>query len=427
MKGFLVCLFALLFVTASSEGQMVPKGWEVDHSSFGKIVAESANVSTDEMSSAFRKVANVRPNIEALRSAELSLDIEGVSYKAVRESVEERADGYVWNGFVSDFPFRSVTTVRGGIAVSYIWFRLGNRVKHYQVLSSKGQYRLEEVDLDKLSLMIGDDQNERVKNIISSMSENDGFSYKKPKGRQRSVAPSGVCPRGSTALYTIDIEMLYDQSTIDVVGSETELLAILQSFVDVENAVLKNSRIYNGAFKVFGFRKAPRNSTGDVYEDLFWLSSGGSGSSLDPGPDIINYTVGFTRVDAAGVSGGRANVSVVGGSWYVYIHEVGHSLEGSHQPEDTPSLATQPLPGRAARAHQVNLLFRTGISQPSFRDCPSFCDPIPAYSNPSVLYYGVPTGVKDERDNATMVRLSIPPISRYAFGTSKQCVLENLN
>ena len=93
-------------------------------------------------------------------------------------------------------------------------------------------------------------------------------------------------------------------------------------------------------------------------------------------------------------------------------HEHGHNPGMEHDPANsgtTAAGASYPW----SFGHNVNGSFRTIMS---YNACTVSCPRVLHYSNPDVLYNGIPTGIPDQRDNAHTGDLIAPIVANFRTG-----------
>ena len=98
-----------------------------------------------------------------------------------------------------------------------------------------------------------------------------------------------------------------------------------------------------------------------------------------------------------------------------FAHEHGHNMGMEHNPENS-SVGNNPAAASYdfSFGHWVSGSFATMMTYNSI--CPVYCPRILNYSNPDVLYNGLPTGILNQRDNAQTGDLTAPIIAAFRAG-----------
>ncbi len=102
-----------------------------------------------------------------------------------------------------------------------------------------------------------------------------------------------------------------------------------------------------------------------------------------------------------------------------FAHELGHNMGSQHNPENG-SGPTYPY----GFGHYVNGSYRTVMSYVD--PCPNGCTRRPYFSNPEVVFNGVPTGIDNLRDNARAINNTADPIANYRYSGSN-LMMNNFN
>lgn len=367
-------------------------------------------------------------NINVLSEKGILLPIGGRQFRADTVSHRKRdvpGRSGVWYGRVEGYPFLSVITYHKEKVRALILFQEGGKQITYEVLPVK-QYNL----LRQVTLSQGVDDAYRHPTVNERT-----FTPVVGKGRRRAVSPGDSnCKRGLYSLYTVDLLYLYDETTFqcgipdspELCLDMDALITKFQHWTDVQNAVLVNSRIFHGRYKFVGVEKRDVTTDLDLYGELDWLVNHPWAMDMREkhAADNAIFVVGGRASTAAGLNAGWLSLTFTGVNWRVISHELGHGLGENHQKELYPDMSRFTFADDYSFAYYVDWVFRTVMNNddPNHR-CPG-CDDIPAYSNPSVLYGGVPIGIPGERDNARKGREKIKEASEIVTvrGTQPQCV-----
>jgi hypothetical protein len=255
-------------------------------------------------------------------------------------------------------------------------------------------------------------------------------------GRQKvPPAPGGVTsPEVSSAAtsaaadgtVTIVLMSVYTPQARTAAGGTAQIRAQIQAAVDQANTAFINSNMVARYFLAHSAEVA-YNDSGDIAADLNWVTANSAVTSLrntyaadmvslivanggaycgigwvqrNPGAGFANYAFQVTDVDCL------ANQTLA--------HEHGHNLGLEHDPGNSdvgsnPSAASYPW----SFGHWVNGSFRTIMS---YNACTVSCPRVLHFSNPEVLYLGVPTGISNQRDNAWTGDLTAPIVANFRSG-----------
>jgi hypothetical protein len=93
---------------------------------------------------------------------------------------------------------------------------------------------------------------------------------------------------------------------------------------------------------------------------------------------------------------------------------------GSHHNPENGGTPTYPY----GFGHYVNGVYRTVMSYVD--PCTSGCTRVAYFSNPSVVFSGLPTGIDNARDNARSINNTADTISNYRYSGSS-IMLSNFN
>ena len=394
----------------------------------------SVSSETTSWPKTFASIEAIEFNTEALASVSvesMEFQIDGISHRAVRHHTEIRSErNFSWFGYVEGSQFLSHFAVIDGAVAGEIWLPLyssGPNGFQRSIISRGGRTFLARYDDAEVS---GGLANDVVRKPIVRVSTGDtddiSFLY---AGRRRGLRN----PRCYNPYIEIRLLYVYDQTAEDwfVVpgGSVSELFALGQATVDRINATTANSKpSVDVRVRLVGFYKTNNfYNKGYLYEAIGFLRETEVQSLRNEfQADVVGMWVGVGSEvsNQLGLSGGfdgsnsAYHAMMVGGGTWVATHEFGHNLGMDHQPEDVGTV-DDPYP--FARGHYVNLLWRTTMAVYKKEYCPNFCDPIPVWSNPSILWSGLPTGIKDERENWRMVAITGPVVASY-MGESTGCL-----
>lgn len=216
----------------------------------------------------------------------------------------------------------------------------------------------------------------------------------------------------------IDVLVVYTTATKNVTGGDIQAQTIAQSAIDATNTSYLNSKIRQRARMVHtqehvytetGFstdlsnmrtNTAIQTLREDKKADLVDLLSENTGAC---GIGNLMGSVGGNQNNAYTVTARSCAVGNLS-----FAHELGHNMGCTHNPENGSS-GTFPY----SFGHWVNGSFRTVMSYSD--PCTSGCTRRPYFSNPGIVFNGVPTGVEDARDNARSINNTADVIASYRY------------
>jgi hypothetical protein len=228
----------------------------------------------------------------------------------------------------------------------------------------------------------------------------------------------------------IDVIVLYTTATKNTVGGDTQAQTIAQQAVDAANTAYRNSKIRQRLRLVLSQENVYTEV--DPGTDLSNLRNNTAVQALrnSKQADLVDMMEETTAVCGIGylmgtVSTGSQNngFTVTARSCAVgnlsFAHELGHNMGSAHNPE-SGSGASFPY----GYGHWVNGSYRTVMSYVD--PCTAGCVRVAYFSNPAIIFNGVPTGVDNARDNARSIENTTDTIANYRYsGTS--LTLNSLN
>jgi peptidyl-Asp metalloendopeptidase len=116
-------------------------------------------------------------------------------------------------------------------------------------------------------------------------------------------------------------------------------------------------------------------------------------SSLDSGVAGRAYVMSYVHGSFASYAFSVVHQNYVDS--FTFPHELGHNMGASHD-HDNGSVGAYPY----SFGYRVPGEFRTVMSYPCYYQGLAYCQQQPYFSNPAVLFNGMPTGVDDWADNA---------------------------
>ncbi len=227
----------------------------------------------------------------------------------------------------------------------------------------------------------------------------------------------------------IDVMVLYTTATKNIAGGDAQAQTIAQSAIDVSNTTYLNSKILQRVRLVHTQEHVYTEV--DFSTDLTNLRNNTAIQALRNEKqadlvDMMSETGGACGIGnlMGSVAGNQNNAfTVTARSCAVgnlsFPHELGHNMGSSHNPENG-SGGTFPY----SFGHWINGSYRTVMSYVD--PCTSGCTRRPYFSNPGIIFNGVPTGVENARDNARSINNTSNAIAAYRYSGSSMA-LNSLN
>ena len=197
-----------------------------------------------------------------------------------------------------------------------------------------------------------------------------------------------------------------------------------QAAIDQANTAFVNSNMITRFF-LSHTEEVAYNDSGNIETDLNWVTSNSSVASLrntysaDMVSLITNNGGGYCGIGWVQRNPGSSFAGYAFQvTWLACLsnstlaHEHGHNMGMEHDPASagiSPSGASYPW----SFGHYVNGAFRTIMS---YDVCSLSCPRVLHYSNPDVLYNGIPTGILNQRDNAQTGDLTAPIVANFRAG-----------
>ncbi len=364
--------------------------------------AENEKYST---ASVRESVINFQNNLlEREISANLSFPLfDGKTYQAIRnesEGLEMRGvDDFTWRGKIVEDKFSGdvILTFKKGFVSGLIYSP--NAV--YEIVMKGEKQILVELDQSLFPECAGDVKGETSKD---SVVENIGV--------------------GSDSGDRIDVLVVYTTATKNVLGGDTQAQTLAQQAIDATNTAYINSKIRQRV-RIVHAAEYQYVETSSASTDLSALRNNASIQALRnthnadlvamigeiQGACGIGYLMGAVSTNSqnngftfTGRTCAVGNLS--------FAHELGHNMGSHHNPENG-SNPSYPY----GFGHYINGNYRTVMSYVD--PCTSGCTRRPYFSNPSVVFNGEPTGIKNARDNARSIENTADFIANYRYsGTS---------
>ncbi|HJQ31484.1 MAG TPA: DUF4214 domain-containing protein, partial [Pyrinomonadaceae bacterium] len=228
----------------------------------------------------------------------------------------------------------------------------------------------------------------------------------------------------------LDVLVIYTSNVRTALGGTTQAEAFAQEAINTTNTAYINSDIHT-RLRLAGALEVGYAETGDLSAALTWAANdetvkaarnsaradlvafiaerGGNlcgvgrlmtHSLLGPGFQHAAYSVSARQCSVGNLS---------------FAHELGHNLGCQHNPENggPPDVLAYPY----AFGHYVDQSFRTVMSYSDPCTSPNFCPRVAYFSNPSVNFNGVPTGIADQRDNHRVINNTALIVSQFREST----------
>lgn len=352
--------------------------------------------------------------ILSLGSEQLTIEVPGKPELRVhRVGMDRRGTrNMVWRGRLQSDGAGNVTlTFHEG----FLFGHIQNGSDMYIIRPQGGRTVVEMLDTDSFAPEWGHDAATHGHEMVPPASGGDTIQ-ESAAGAENAVAADGT--------VQIVLMSVYTPQARDAAGGTAQIQALIQAAVDQANTAFINSNM-TARYFLAHTEEVSHNDSGDIISDLNWVTSNAAVASLrntyaadmvslivanggpycgvgwvqrNPGPGFAGYAFQATDVDCL--------------SNQTLAHEHGHNLGFEHDPPNagiTPSGASYPW----SFGHYVNGAFRTIMS---YDACTVSCPRILNFSNPDVLYNGVPTGILDQRDNARTGDLTAPIVANFRAG-----------
>ncbi|HJQ31444.1 MAG TPA: M12 family metallo-peptidase, partial [Pyrinomonadaceae bacterium] len=221
----------------------------------------------------------------------------------------------------------------------------------------------------------------------------------------------------------IDVLVVYTSNVRTALGGTAQADTFAQSAINSTNTAYINSQI-NTRLRLAGTFEASYTEAGTLSAALTWVrtDSGVAAARDSVKADLVAFIV-ENASDGCGLAYVMQNVgNGFAGSAFSsvarqcavgnlsFAHELGHNEGCEHNPENgaPPSSASYPY----AYGHWVDNTFRTVMSYTD--PCTNGnCPRIAYFSNPSVNFNGVATGIADARDNHRVINNTALTVSQF--------------
>lgn len=398
--SFVFGIFVILFFTADfANAQTNAKLFNLRETPSAKI---------EKSSLASVRESEIRFNLASLNQVDnekLILPLfDGRTYEAKRFQTEVRAaDDFTWRGKIIEGKFEGdvILTFKKGY-VSGIIYAPQNVV--YEIVPKGEKQILIELNQNLFPECAGD-----VKGVES-----------KPQA-ENAIATTDSGDR-------IDVLVLYTTPVKNSLGGDAQAQAFAQSAIDTTNTTYLNSKIRQRVRLVFAQETAIAE-TGSLSSELPVVRADATVAALrdqykaDLVAMISNSSdacgIGYLMGSANPLNGFTVTSRTCAVGNLSFPHELGHNMGSQHNPENG-SNPSYPF----GFGHYVNGVFRTVMSYVD--PCTSGCTRRPYFSNPEILFNGLPTGIDNARDNARSINNTADTIANYRYSGSN-LMMNNFN
>lgn len=359
-------------------------------------------------------IGDVDEGMLSLGPEQFTIEVPGKPELRVRRVGMDRRGtrNMVWRGRLQSDGAGNVTlTFHEGILFGHI--QNGSDV--YVIRPQSGRTVVEMLDTDSFAPEWGHDAATRGHEMVPPVSGGDAIQG------SAAAAAAGAAADGTVQIVLMSV---YTPQARAAAGGTAQIQARIQAAVDQANTAFINSNMIARYFLAHT-EEVSHNDSGDIVADLNWVTSDAAVASLrntyaadmvslivanggpycgvgwvqrNPGAGFANYAFQATDIDCL--------------SNQTLAHEHGHNLGFEHDPASAgiaPSGASYPW----SFGHYVNGSFRTIMS---YDVCTVSCPRVLHFSNPDVLYNGVPTGILDQRDNAQTGDLTASIVANFRAG-----------
>ena len=327
---------------------------------------------------------------------------------------QRNAGNMVWRGQADQDPSSKVTlTLHDGILLGHI--QSGNEI--YALRPGRnGRTIIEKLDSDSFNPEWGHDH---------STHGHDKVPPQPAGAPDLSGTSTATAPATAAAATTLEIALMsvYTPQARASAGGSAQIQAQIQAAVDQANTAFINSDMVARYYLAHSAEVA-YNDSGNIETDLNWVTGNATVAALrnthsadmvslitengggycgigwvqrNPGTGFANYAFQVTA------RGCLTNSTLA--------HEHGHNLGMEHDPA-TAGVSPAGASYDWSFGHNVPGSFRTIMSY----TCAAPCPRVLHYSNPEILYNGLPTGIANQRDNAWTGDLTAPIVAAFRSG-----------
>jgi hypothetical protein len=324
---------------------------------------------------------------------------DGKTYRAQREEIEIRSlTDLTWRGKIREGKFVGdvILTLKNGYVAGLIY----SPGTVYEIVPRGDRQILVQLDQRLFPECAGDIKGDPARESTSSS------------------APEAAIDSGDR----IDVLVLYTTPVKNSLGGDAQAQAFAQSAIDVSNTTYRNSKIRQRV-RLVNAQETAIAETGSLGSELPVLRGDSTTANLRTTfkADLVamisnssdNCGIGYLMGSVAGNSNNGFTVTsrtcAVGN--LSFPHEMGHNMGDAHNPENGSGGTYSYSFG-----HWVNGSYRTVMSYVD--QCTAGCVRHPYFSNPGVIFNGVPTGIANARDNARSMNNTADAIANYRYSGS---------
>lgn len=363
------------------------------------------------------KVLGYIINKELLTQSELSISIENRYVEFSLEELDLRGENdFSWHGQSKDGKGFVVFVFLNGMVSGNVLYE--GKSYNFSPLKKSNMTLFYEIDPQGYP----DDHPKVIDKRINS------YINREPHSQIESMTPNSV---NNSVRLLIAFTPSAEAGAASLGYSDMKLF--LQQSVSETNQSFINSNV-NHRVKLASGLRVSYTESGDFSTDLFFFMS-----TLDPYMNEVHTYRNQYSADvcvllinnptACGVASGIGSTQnsafaavhyscAIG--YYSLAHEIGHLHGCRHNPEVDPNTSPYPY-GHGYYNAQNN--WRTIMSY----DCPGGCVRLPYWSNPDVLFGGIPMGTAHTHDNARVLNATSSTIANYRTAPSNLNLGSNSN
>lgn len=317
----------------------------------------------------------------------LDFELSGATLRFRQTTSERREHGLTWRGTLPGHPeFQATITVHQHVAMGLL-------------TTPAGIFELTTDEHGRQVVLRLDDQR-----FPACGGERRPTLDEWPPPTAETTTQGGVLPADSA--FETDVMIVLTAPVVAALGGPNQARAFAQSAVDSANSTFANSQIRT-RFRLVSVQETAQPEAGTTGANLSFARNDPQIASWRSrsGADVVALMV-ETPTDSCGMgyvmtapgqsfapNAFQVTVRSCAIGNLSYVHEHGHHLGLTHNPEDGSS-GSYPY----AFGHWINGKFRTVMSYAT--PCSGGCTRLPYFSNPNVAIGDEPTGVADQRDNA---------------------------
>jgi hypothetical protein len=369
-----------------------------------------------ERNASVASIGEVDHNLLSSNPERLTIVVPGKAELLIdrRHHDQRGADNMVWRGQADDDPSSKVTlTLHNGILLGHI--QSGNEI--YALRPGRnGRTVIEKLDTDSFDPEWGHDHSTHGHDKVPPI----------PAGApDLSGASSATAPATAAATTTSEIALMsvYTPQARAAAGGTAQIQAQIQAAVDQANTAFINSNMTMRYYLAHSAEVA-YNDSGKIETDLNWVTGNAAVASLrnTHSADMVSL-ITENGGGYCGIGWVQRNPGAAFASYAFQVtargclinstlaHEHGHNLGMEHDPA-TAGVSPAGASYDWSFGHNAPGAFRTIMSY----NCAAPCPRVLHYSNPDILYGGLPTGIANQRDNAWTGDLTAPIVAAFRSG-----------